>query len=100
VNDLVRVHLEGVAIRLGQLLRGFEDPAVHLGTAKQFAHEMAPLFDRPEIKAAGELSISYREALQRIRVPRVVTSALDPVSVLLAGLGGPATLAQRAGGAG
>jgi hypothetical protein len=54
--ELADAHLDTLALRMGRHLRGFDDPAVHVGTPERFVREFRKVLDLPALRVpAGDL---------------------------------------------
>lgn len=97
VGELLRRHLDSIAGRMGRHLRGFEDPAVHLGTASSFAREFDKVFRFPALRVPSrEGVVTYADAVRRYRYAGIEKAAADdPVMTMARGLRGPQTMAHE-----
>src|ERR1022692_2165992 len=90
MTELLNRHLEQIALRMGGFLRGFDDPAVHVGTRGQFVRAFRRLLELPLIQdPTSGVSLSYVQALGVLRAPEPLTQAEGPLDVLMRGVGGP-----------
>lgn len=96
MGELLRRHLEAIAGRMGRHLRGFEDPAIHLGTESSFAREFDKVFRFPALRVPSHKRVvAYADAVRRYRFAGIEKAASDdPVMTMARGLRGPQTLAQ------
>lgn len=92
MSVLVEQHLEEIGIRIGRLLRGFDDPSVHLGAPEQFAREFRKVLAMPALQRVdGVKPLSYADAVREAHVSGIDPQSDSPVAVLRRGLAGPAT---------
>ena len=96
MTELLNRHLEQVALRMGGFLRGFDDPAVHVGTRGQFVRAFRRLLELPLIQdPTSGVSLSYVQALGVLCAPEPLTQAEGPLDVLMRGLGVPRNAGLR-----
>ncbi len=94
MDELLQRHLDAIARQMGGLLRGFDDPSVHVGTPELFARQFDILLRLPLLRGPdGGRAISYAQALRTARAPRIEVPSSDAIAVLVHGLSAPATLA-------
>jgi hypothetical protein len=90
MRELLDRHIGRIALGMGRFLRGFEDPAVHVGTPLQFCREFRKALELPILRdPESNREVSYVHALEFFSAPAVETEADDPVHILMRGLSGP-----------
>jgi hypothetical protein len=97
LEELLSKHLDEVAMCMGRFLRGFDDPAIHLGTASSFVAEFRKIMGIQILRQPGERQMaSYASATSMYRVCPIHplgTESSDPVSTMIHGLTAPAPAA-------